>query len=111
MKTNRNLVRGSATMLILKLISERDMYGYEMIEILEERSNHIFSLKAGTLYPILHSLELSGSIDSYESDLENSRRRKYYSITSKGRDLLELEKNQWRTYIDAIENIMNMDTR
>ena len=106
METNRNLVRGSATMLILKLINERDMYGYEMIEILDERSKNIFALKAGTLYPILHGLELDGSIESYESNIESGRRRKYYRITKSGQDLLELEKIQWRNYIRAIEDIM-----
>ena len=48
---------GSSTMLILKLLTEKDMYGYEMIETLGERSNHVFDLKVGTLYPLLMRLE------------------------------------------------------
>lgn len=53
-------------MLLLRLLAERDMYGYQMIEELAQRSNDTFALKAGTLYPILHALEADGSIESYE---------------------------------------------
>ena len=48
---------GSTSMLVLALLNEREMYGYEIIEELERRSNHVFKLKEGTLYPILHALE------------------------------------------------------
>ena len=57
MSVSKNLVSGSMTMLLLKLLSEKDMYGYEMISVLRERSENVFELKAGTLYPLLHSLE------------------------------------------------------
>ena len=57
MAVDKSLVSGSTTMLLLKLLSEKDMYGYEMIETLRERSQNVFELKAGTLYPLLHSLE------------------------------------------------------
>ena len=57
MAIDRNLVQGSMAMMILRLLETKDMYGYEMIEALRERSNNVFELKAGTLYPLLHSLE------------------------------------------------------
>lgn len=60
MAIDKSLVSGSMTMLLLKLLEEKDMYGYEMIETLRERSNNVFELKAGTLYPLLHSLEEKG---------------------------------------------------
>ena len=66
MAAGKNLVPGSAQMLLLRLLAERDMYGYQMIEELAQRSNDTFALKAGTLYPILHALEADGSIESYE---------------------------------------------
>ena len=53
MAVDRSLVSGSTTMLLLKLLSEKDMYGYEMIETLREKSQNVFELKAGTLYPCL----------------------------------------------------------
>ena len=49
MGMDKNLVSGSTGMLLLKLLSERDMYGYEMIECLRQRSRNVFELKAGTL--------------------------------------------------------------
>ena len=57
MNVDKSLISGSTTMLLLKLLAEKDMYGYEMIEVLRERSENVFELKAGTLYPLLHSLE------------------------------------------------------
>lgn len=56
MAVSRNLVSGNTTMLLLQMLSQKDMYGYEMIETLSERSNNVFELKVGTLYPLLHSL-------------------------------------------------------
>ena len=56
MAVDRSLVSGSTTMLLLKLLSEKDMYGYEMIETLREKSQNVFELKAGTLYPLLHGM-------------------------------------------------------
>ena len=56
MSIDKTLVSGSVTMLLLKLLSEKDMYGYEMISTLRERSQNVFELKAGSLYPLLHNL-------------------------------------------------------
>ena len=53
MAIEKSLVSGSMTMLILKLLSEKDMYGYEMIDTLRQKSQNVFELKAGTLYPLL----------------------------------------------------------
>ena len=53
MKVNKNMVSGNTAMLILKLISEKDMYGYEMIDTLRGKSKNVFELKAGTLYPLM----------------------------------------------------------
>ncbi len=56
------------------------MYGYEMIKELELRSEQVFSLKEGTLYPILHALEAEDLIESYWEETESQRKRKYYSM-------------------------------
>ena len=57
MAIDRSLVSGSMGMMILRLLTEKDMYGYEMIDTLKKRSENVFELKAGTLYPLLHGLE------------------------------------------------------
>ena len=71
MKIDKSLVSGSTTMLLLKLLEEKDMYGYEMIEALRERSQNVFELKAGTLYPLLHNLEEKGMLTVYEKEAGN----------------------------------------
>ena len=68
MKVNKNMVSGNTAMLILKLISEKDMYGYEMIDTLSKRSDNVFELKVGTLYPLLHSMVQSGYLESYNQE-------------------------------------------
>ena len=60
MKIEKSLVSGSMMLLILRLLEEKDMYGYEMIDTLKGKSNNVFELKAGTLYPLLHSMEEKG---------------------------------------------------
>ena len=64
MAVDKSLVSGSTSMLILRLLSEKDMYGYEMIDTLREKSQNVFELRAGTLYPLLHSMEEKGFLAS-----------------------------------------------
>ena len=104
-KIDKSLLSGSTTMLILRLLESGDMYGYQMIETLEKQSNNVFTLKAGTLYPLLHGLEKDGVIKSYEIIIEN-RSRKYYSITNSGRKLLRDKKQEWEIYSAAVNLVM-----
>ena len=69
MAIEKALVSGSMAMLVMKLLSEKDMYGYEMIDTLRQKSQNVFELKAGTLYPLLHSLEEKGLLTVYEQDV------------------------------------------
>ena len=109
MKIDKSLLSGSTTMLILRLLETKDMYGYQMIEILEKQSNNVFTLKAGTLYPILHGLEKQGMVKSYnEDEPENSRPRKYYKITSAGVKFLQEKKEEWETYSQAVNSVMDL---
>ena len=62
MAVDKELLKGSTTMLILRLLETGDMYGYQMVRELELRSEGIFTLKEGTLYPILHTLENNGTM-------------------------------------------------
>ena len=63
MAVDKSLVSGSTTMLVLKLLEEKDMYGYEMIDTLRGKSKNVFELKAGTLYQLLHGLEEKGFVE------------------------------------------------
>ena len=107
MAIEKSLISGSMTMLILKLLSEKDMYGYEMIDTLRKKSQNVFELKAGTLYPLLHSLEDKGLLTVYEEEYVG-KGRKYYSITKEGRNLLDTKTEEWQTYSVAVANVLAM---
>lgn len=102
----KETLRTSGTMLILSLINVKDRYGYEIIETLKEKSEDIFEMKEGTLYPLLHRLEKQGFLKSYMQNTESNRQRKYYSITKKGVVQLEEEKIAWKIYSKAIQNVL-----
>lgn len=105
MKIDKELLKGSTTMLILKLLEKENMYGYQMIKELQKKSESIFELKEGTLYPILHLLEGKNYITSYW-DETTSKKRKYYSITKKGRDLLKEKQKEWKVFSDGVNKVI-----
>ena len=108
MKIDKSLLSGSMAMLLLRLLAEEDLYGYQMIEELERRSDSTFTLKAGTLYPILHSLEMQGAITSYEKQV-SGRTRKYYRLTREGRALLEQKAREWDALARGVALVMGGD--
>lgn len=105
MAIDKSLISGSTSMLILRLLEDKDMYGYEMIETLEKKSNNVFTLKAGTLYPLLHSLEEKDYLTAYETEA-NGKVRKYYSITKNGRKYLKSKKEEWNEYQTAVVKVL-----
>ena len=105
MSVDKTLLSGSMTMLLLKLLDEKDMYGYEMIDMLRKKSNNVFELKAGTLYPLLHNMEAKGLLNAYEQEIAG-KKRKYYSITKEGKGLLEKKKEEWNEYQTAVTSVL-----
>ena len=105
---DKALLSGSMGMLLLKLLSEGDKYGYEMIETLRARSQNIFELKAGTLYPLLHGMEEKGMLASYEREVLG-KTRKYYSITKEGRRVLKQKTEEWQEYSEAVFRVLALE--
>lgn len=105
MAVEKSLLSGSTAMLVLKILEEKEMYGYEMIETLRERSQNVFEMKAGTLYPLLHSLEEKGALESYEREI-GGKVRKYYRITREGKRQLKEKTKEWKEYSRAVENVL-----
>ena len=106
MKVNKELLKGSTTILILSLLERKEMYGYEMIKEIEIKSSGVFSFKEGTLYPILHSLESEGLVEAFWLEGEGARKRKYYRITEKGKGQLKEKQEEWKTFRSAVEKVM-----
>lgn len=105
MKFDKELMKGSTNMIVLSLLQEENMYGYQMIKKLLQKSNNVFELQEGTLYPILHGLEAKKLIKSYW-DETTGKRRKYYCITKRGKNCLEFKKNEWLTFSKGINQII-----
>lgn len=107
MRMDKSLISGSTSMLVLRLLEEGDLYGYQMIERLRERSNYVFELKAGTLYSLLHGMEEKGFLTSYEQE-EGGKVRKYYHLTRDGKKVLKEKEEEWNTYRSAVERVLQM---
>ena len=99
------LMKGSSDPLLLCLIGQQPMYGYQIIKELEARSQGYFKFKEGTLYPALHRLEKTGLIIGKWQMLPNRRQRRYYYITDKGRSKLAVERLQWQNFLNAMNLI------
>ena len=106
MKFDKGLMAGSGTMLVLSLMEGGDMYGYQMIEELSRRSNNLFQMKEGTLYPILHGLEKSKCLTSYQQEAPTGRVRKYYRLTRKGKQLLDDKRAEWAAFHHGEESVL-----
>ena len=94
MAVDKSLISGSTTLLILSLLEEKDMYGYEMIDTLK-----------GTLYPLLHSMEEKGWLSVYEQEADG-KMRKYYRITRDGKKQYQAKKKEWKAYSEAILQVI-----
>ena len=109
MTVDKSLLAGSTTMLVLKLLDGQDMYGYQIVQMIEElsrRSERAFALKTGTLYPLLHSLEEKELIISYEKDEYAARPRRYYHLERKGQHLLREKEVEWATFTTAVDRVL-----
>ncbi|MBO5983245.1 MAG: helix-turn-helix transcriptional regulator [Clostridia bacterium] len=104
---NSDLIRGNSTTIILGSLWNRDRYGYEIIQEIEEKTEGTYKVKQATLYNQLKKLEKAGLITSYEGapDDTGGGRRRYYSLTEEGRQLLTKEKSEYvfsRTILDKL---------
>lgn len=106
MELDKSLVSGSMALLVMKLLEGSDMYGYQMIEELKKRSDNTFHLKAGSLYPLLHSLEEKGYVSAYEKNATAGKPRRYYHLTNQGRGALQEKEKSWNMYAHAVNQVL-----
>lgn len=102
----RELVKGSTSILVLQLLDERDMYGYELVKEIEQRSDNHLQMKEGTLYPGLHKLEKQGYVEHYWQNQEKGPARKYYRITVEGKNILAERTSEWHRYVQVMNNLI-----
>ena len=106
----RELIKGSIDSLLLSLIGQQPMYGYQILRDLDRRSLGYFKFKEGTLYPALHRLEKSGLISSKWELLPSGRQRRYYHITDRGKGLLVEKRSHWLSFAAAMNLIIQPDS-
>ena len=111
MEADKSLVSGNMALLVLKLLEDGDKYGYQMTSELRQRSEDVFHLKAGTLYPLLHSLEEKGLVTAALERLIQAGNaydepRRYYHLTKEGRAALREKEAAWRTYAKAVGRVL-----
>lgn len=93
-------------MLVLSVLNNGEMYGYQIIKELETLSDSTFKLNEGTLYPILHSLENEKYLESKWEDTDSMRKRKYYRITKKGEEELRERTAEWKVFSFAVGKVL-----
>jgi PadR family transcriptional regulator PadR len=101
----RELKRGSAEVLILALLEQRQRHGYEIGQLIADRSEGAITFHIASLYPTLYRLEDKGLIEGRWVEKPGQRRRRYYRVTTEGRKVLKSQRNVWQTFFLALDRI------
>jgi DNA-binding PadR family transcriptional regulator len=114
MGVSQELIKGTVVPVVLALLKDRPRYGYEMVQLVNARTNGALDWSEGTLYPVLHRLESDGLVSAEwrerppKSDAESgpstggARRRRYYTLTRAGRRELDRRATEWRAFTAAV---------
>lgn len=106
MASNNDVLRGTLDLLILQTLSLEPKHGWGISQRIRDRSDEMFEVGQGSLYPALQRLEQRGWIDSEWRRTEANRRAKYYRLTKSGRKALGEEVASWRSYVRAMELVL-----
>lgn len=103
MSFSPELLRGTVVPIVLSLLSEQAMYGYQIVKKVDQRSGGVLQFKEGTLYPVLHKLEDQKLIRSSWEAGDFGKPRKYYQITAQGQRHLEKSRTEWVVMRSAVD--------
>lgn len=104
-QTNPSFMNGVPELLILKLLRQREMYGYEIVQAILSRSDRVIAVGEGVVYPVLHGLERDGALKSRRKAV-NGRSRIYYSVTAGGLRRLSDLSETWTSLAAAIQKML-----
>lgn len=102
-----DVIRGHLDAIMLRLIYEKDSYGFELFNEISSRTNEQFQIKEATLYAVFQRLEKRELIESYFGDISFGGKRRYYRITKLGKAFLKEEIEEWRNTKAIIDLFMN----
>jgi PadR family transcriptional regulator PadR len=105
MRIERELMRGAGPVAVLKLLQRREMYGYELVEALAQRTKGVLDMGQSTLYPMLYNLEAQGYIEGVWRTAETGKDRKYYQLTGKGEKRLAKDAQQFQRLTAALSDL------
>ena len=97
-----DLKKGSTEFLILSLLQHEARHGYELSKLIETRSDGVLQFQVSSLYPLLYRMEKRGWIRGRWVEKAGQRRRRYYSITAAGREIVEVQRESWLEFVRAI---------
>jgi PadR family transcriptional regulator PadR len=102
---NPDFMNGVPELLILQLVAAREMYGYELVQSIREKTNEAIQLSEGVVYPTLHALEIEGALKSKRKSV-SGRSRIYYSITKEGSSKLARITGVWSGLTSAVQSVL-----
>ena len=100
------LKKGSAELLILSLLEDEPLHGYEIAKRIEQRSGGLLEFRVSSLYPILCRLDERGWVKGRWVEKDGERRRRYYTLTDRGVTALAAERKTWREYQKAVNLVV-----
>jgi len=103
-----DIIRGHLDAIILKLIIEKDRYGYEISKEISSRTDNTFEIKEATLYAVFQRLEKNEYIVSYSGQITHGRKRKYYKVTESGQAYFKEKFKEWQTTKEIIDMLMEV---
>lgn len=102
-------LKGHLELLLLEVLAAGPVHGYDIITRLRDRSEGVFDLPEGTVYPALHRLEKTGWLRSSWST-EGGRRRRLYALTEEGRAALVTQRASWRRFATGMHAVLGAAT-
>jgi len=99
-----NFKRGTVDLVVLSVLKEKDMYGYEIVKAIEKKSGGRYELPLGTLYPVLYRFLENGYL-SDRDEIVNKRLRKYYHLEKKGEEFYETVLSEYRRISEGVDMI------
>lgn len=105
MRVDPQLLKGTTPLLVLTVIGEGELYGYEIAQQIRDRSGGAFAPSEGSLYPALHRLEAEGALVGTWRASERGPRRRYYRLTPKGHGLLAESRDQWSSFVRGVVSV------
>ena len=101
----RELKRGSAELMILALLDQRERHGYELARLIGERSLGAINFHVASLYPTLYRMEDKGLIDGRWVEKAGQRRRRCYRVTPAGRKALKAHRSVWQNFFEGLNRV------